>query len=96
MDKGSSNNSPLTVAEMGTLISILANEYNTTVPSILHKLDTVSGDLNALHRLLEGDRSVEWTKDEDDLLAKNADIIKKWKGSDSAELRRKYVQYKSK
>lgn len=47
---------------MGTLVSILAKEYKTTIPSVLHKLDSVSGDLNALHRLLLGDRSVEWTR----------------------------------
>jgi hypothetical protein len=54
--------STLTLEEVGTLISILAKEYNTTIPSILHKLDSVSGDLDALHRLLTGDKTVQWTK----------------------------------
>jgi hypothetical protein len=89
MDKGT-----LTIAEMGNLISILAKEYNTTVPSILHKLDSVSGDLNALHRLLSGDRGVEWTREEDDLISKNSDLLKRWKGAEATDLRKKYLQYK--
>jgi len=83
MDKGNTNigTSALTSAEIGVLLGILANEYNTTVPSILSKLDSVSGDLNALHSLLSGDRSVEWNKEEDDLLNKNQELLKRWKGN---------------
>lgn len=69
---------------MGTLVSILAKEYKTTIPSVLHKLDSVSGDLNALHRLLLGDKSVEWTREEDDLLSRNIEILKKWKGNEQS------------
>ena len=74
------SSSPLTFAEMANLISVLANEYNTTTTSILGKLDSVSGDLNALHRLLQGDESIKWSKEEDDLLSKNTNILKQWKG----------------
>lgn len=43
---------PLSIAEIGALVTVLASEYNSTVPAILHKLDSVSGDLQALHRLM--------------------------------------------
>ena len=90
------SSSPLSLAEAASLLSILAQEYDTTLPAILHKLDGVSGDLNALHKLLAGDKSVEWTKDEDDMLAKNPELLKRWKGAQSADLRKKYQQYKTK
>ena len=98
MDKGNTtvSSAPLTLAELGSLLSTLADEYKTTIPAILHKLDSVSGDLMALHRLLSGDRSAEWSKDEDDLMTKNPDLLKKWKGPDAADLRKKYLVYKSK
>ena len=63
---------------------------------MLHKLDAVSGDLNALHRLLSGDRSAEWTREEDDLLSRNTELFKKWKGNEQSELRKKYLSYKVK
>ncbi len=98
MEAGNTNVSttPLTVAEMGTLLSILASEYNSTVPAILHRLDNVSGDLSALHKSMLGDKSVEWGKDEDDLLNKNPELLRRWKGTESAELRKKYTTFKSK
>lgn len=65
---------------MGLLVSILAKEYKTTVPSILHKLDKVSGDLMALNLLLSGDQTVKWSDEEDDLIHKNADLLARWKG----------------
>lgn len=98
MEKSNPNISTavLTNAEMATLLSVLAEEYKTTVPSILHKLDSVSGDLNGLHRLLTGDKSVAWSKEEDDLLSKNSDLLKQWKGTEVAEKRKKYLNYKGK
>lgn len=90
------SNTPLTNAEIATLLSVLAEEYKTTVPSILHKLDAVSGDLIALHRWLSGDRSVQWSREEDDLLNKNTELLKQWKGHESAELRKKYLHFKAK
>lgn len=50
---------------MGTLVSILAKEYNTTNSSILRKLDKVSGHLPSLNRLLSGDQMVQWSDEED-------------------------------
>lgn len=70
----------LTNAEIASLLGVLAEEYKTTVPAILHKLDGVSGDLNGLHKLLTGDKSMEWSKEEDDLLTKNPELLKRWKG----------------
>lgn len=96
MEKGNVSNAELTTEEMGALLSILAAEYSTTVSCILRKLDAVSGDLMALHHHLSGDKSVEWTKEEDDLLGKNAELLKRWKGNESADLRRKYLQFKAK
>lgn len=81
---------------MGALISILAREYKTTASSILQKLDSVSGDLTALNRLLSGDATVKWTDEEDDLLNKNAELLKKWKGNSQVDLRKKYLAYKVK
>jgi hypothetical protein len=80
---------------MGQLVSILAKEYKTTVPSILHKLDQVSGDLEALNLLLSGDQTVKWSDEEDDLLHKNADLLKKWKGEERVDLRKKYLSFKN-
>jgi hypothetical protein len=96
MDKGRSGGDELSSDEMATLLSILAKEYKTTTASLLQKLNLVSGDLNALHRLLTGDKTVEWSPEEDDLLAKNSELLKRWKGNEQAELRRKYVAYKVK
>jgi hypothetical protein len=62
----------------------------------LRQLDLVSGDLNALGRIYRGEKGVEWSKEEDELLSKNPELIKKWKGVNAAELRKKYLQYKSK
>lgn len=87
---------PLSIAEIGALVTVLASEYNSTVPAILHKLDSVSGDLQALHRLMSGDRSVEWGREDDDLLNKNPELLKRWKGAESAEQRKKYLAFKSK
>lgn len=95
MDKGYANDE-LSSAEMSALVSILSKEYKTTASSLLHKLNLVSGDLNALHRLLSGDKTVEWSPEEDDMLAKNSELLKRWKGNDQAELRRKYIAYKTK
>lgn len=97
MDKGSNiSSTPLTTSEIATLLKVAAEEYKTTIPSLLAKLDAVSGDLNALHQLLSGDKSVEWTKDEDDLMSKNPELLKRWKGVEAVELRKKYLSHKAK
>lgn len=95
MDKGRSVEE-LTSEEMAVLVSVLAKEYKTTTASLLQKLNVVSGDLHALNRLLSGDRSVEWSPEEDDLLAKNSELLKRWKGNEQAELRKKFIAYKTK
>lgn len=92
MDK----DSKLTSAELATLVSTLADEYNVTMPTIIQKLDMVSGDLIALHRLMSGDRTVEWSRDEDDMLTKNPDLLIRWKGQESTDLRKRYNQFKAK
>ena len=73
MDKGNTNisSSPLSIQEAAALLNALAEEYNTTIPVILKQLDSVSGDLNALHNLRSGDIRVAWNDDEDDMIAKN-------------------------
>lgn len=98
MEKRNTNvsSSLLSLAELANLLGTLSEEYNTTIPAILHKLDAVSGDLNALHRLLGGDKNVEWSKDEDDMLLKNPDLLKRWKGAEASETRKKYLQHKVK
>lgn len=97
MEKGKSHNTDeISSEEMGVLISILAREYKTTTAAILQKLDLVSGDLDSLNRLLSGDQSVKWTPEEDDLLNKNPELLKKWKGSKQVELRKKYLAFKTK
>ena len=97
MEKGKSgSNDALSLEDVSVLIGILSKEYNTTASSILSKLDSVSGDLDALNRLQTGDRSVRWTEEEDDLLHKKSDLIKKWKGEGQVELRRKYLVFKPK
>ena len=96
MESTNISSAPLTLNETAALINALAQEYSTTVPAILYKLDSVSGDLNALNSLLSGDKRVEWSKEEDDLLAKNPELLKRWKGSSAADQRKKYLQHKVK
>ena len=82
--------------EMAQVVSVLAEEYNTTIPTIIHKLDLVSGDLHALHRLMSGDKNVEWNAQEDEILIKNPEVMKRWKGQDATELRKNYIAHKVK
>ena len=96
MESTNISSTPLTLNETAALINALAQEYSTTVPAILYKLDSVSGDLKALNSLLSGDKRVEWSKEEDDLLAKNPELLKRWKGSSAADQRKKYLHHKVK
>lgn len=71
----------LSLGELAELLSVLAKEYNTTLPVLIRKLDRVSGDVRALDRIYtQKDDKAEWTQEEDDLLAKNAAILTRWKG----------------
>jgi hypothetical protein len=47
---------------MVEILRLLANEYHTTLPTLLKKLDNVSGNLAELDRSFNGDTCVEWTK----------------------------------
>lgn len=85
------------MGELAELLSVLAKEYNTTLPLLIRKLDRVSGDVRALDKIYTNrDDKVEWTTDEDGLLAKNAGILTRWKGEEAVELRRRYLQSKKK
>ena len=41
-------------------------------------------------------KKTEWSKEEDDLLNKNPDLLKKWKGGPATERRKKYLHFKAK
>ena len=60
----------MSLGELAELLNVLAKEYGTTLPVLIRKLDRVSGDVKA----------VEWTPEEDELLAKNVAILIRWKG----------------
>lgn len=69
------------MGELAELLNVLAQEYGTTLPVIIRKLDRVSGDVKALDRIYsQKDDKLEWTPEEDDLLAKNPAILARWKG----------------
>ena len=74
------------------MLGVLAQEYNTTLPSLLAVLDRVSGDLGDLDKYYKGDLKVEWTEDEDKLLqGKNEKLLEKWKGVEATERRKRYL-----
>lgn len=87
-------NTELSVGELATVLSVLAREYNTTLPNLLNKLDKVSGDLNELDKLFKGDSKVEWTAEEDELLGKNEGLLRRWKGDEVVDRRKKYLNLK--
>ncbi len=87
----------LSLGELAQLLTVLAKEYNTTLPVLIRKLDRVSGDMKALDRIYsQRDDKVEWTPEEDELLYKNAGILQRWKGEESVELRKRYLALKAK
>jgi hypothetical protein len=56
----------LTVGELASVLNVLANEYRTTLPSLLRKLDSVSGNLDHLDRYYtQNDQKVCWSAEED-------------------------------
>ena len=79
-----------TSEEIAEILRLLANEYHTTLPTLLRRLDNVSGSLSDLDKVFNGDSCVEWTKEEDELLNKNADLLIRWKGQDAVNRRKKY------
>ena len=57
----------------------------------------MSGDIKSLDRIYtQRDDRIEWTPEEDELLAKNAGILARWKGEESVELRKRYLNLKKK
>ncbi len=54
----------------------------------------MSGSLSDLDKSFNGDSCVEWNKEEDDLLNKNADLLTRWKGADAVQRRKKYLSKK--
>ena len=64
---------------------------------MLSKLDQVSGDLNALHRLMtSGDKNASWSREEDDMIGKSADVLRRFKGEEAVEMRKNYLAWKGK
>ncbi len=63
--------SQLSVPELAVCLNVLAKEHSTTLPSIIRKLDRVSGNVGHLELLLSGDTKYEWTEEEDQLLETN-------------------------
>lgn len=52
----------LSLGELAELLNVLAQEYGTTLPVIIRKLDRVSGDVKALDRIYsQKDDKLEWT-----------------------------------
>ena len=61
--------------------------------SILH---SVSGDLICLHRYMSGEKGVAYTPAEDDMISKNPEFLRNYKGQDSVEKRKEYLAFKVK
>lgn len=82
----------LSLGELAELLSVLAKEYNTTLPVLIRRLDRVSGDVRALDKAYtQKDDKAEWTQEEDGLLAKNPGLLARWKGEEAVELRKRYL-----
>jgi len=62
----------------------------------LKKLDKVSGNLADLDRVFKEEHGVSWTREEDDLLNKNAELLVRWKGQEAVNLRKRYNTFKAK
>lgn len=87
----------MSLGELAELLSVLAKEYNTTLPVLIRKLDRVSGDVRALEKIYTNkDDKAEWTPEEDALIGKNSSILTRWKGEEAVELRKRYLQGKKK
>ncbi len=90
IQKPTISDQPFTSEEIAEILRLLASEYHTTLPNLLRRLDNVSGSLSDLDKVFNGDSCVEWTKEEDELLNKNADLLIRWKGPDAVNRRKKY------
>lgn len=85
-----------TASELASVLNVLAKEYHTTLPALLRKLDRVSGNLEHLDRVYSGDNRQEWTEEEDAMLARNEALLVRWKGQESVDIRKKYINWKKK
>lgn len=86
----------LSVAELASVLNVLAKEYHSTLPALIRKLDRVSGNLEHLDRTYSGDNRYEWTEEEDALLSKNEQLLVRWKGQEAVDIRKKYLHWKHK
>lgn len=87
----------LSLGELTQILSVLAKEYNTTLPVLIRRLDRVSGDIRALDRVCsQKDDKAEWTPEEDELLVKNPGILARWKGEEAVDLRKRYLATRAK
>lgn len=86
----------LSVAELASVLNVLAKEYHSTLPALIRKLDRVSGNLEHLDRTYSGDNRYEWTEEEDALLSKNEQLLARWKGQEAVDIRKKYLAWKHK
>jgi hypothetical protein len=44
-----------------------------------------------MDKVFKGDANVEWTQEEDDLLSKNEGLLRRWKGEEAVDRRKKYL-----
>ena len=85
----------VSVGELASLLQVLATEYHTSLPSLVRKLDRVSGNLEHLELIFSGDNRYEWSEEEDELLSKNEALLVRWKGQESVDERKKYLKWKA-
>jgi hypothetical protein len=86
----------MSVGELALMLDVLSTEYRISLPTLLRKLDRLSGDLKALDTsIINNDDRAEWTAEEDLLLNKGQEkLLIKWKGQDSVDLRKNYLEAK--
>ena len=72
----------LSADEFCSVMASLAAEYKTTLPDLIDKLDSVSGNLERMDLFYtEKDQKMLWTSEEDQLLKDGkVEFLKKWKG----------------
>ncbi len=78
----------LSTAELVSLLNVLAQEYRTNLPTLIRKLDRVSGDIILLDRVFAGEENLEWNEDEDKLLRTNEILLRRWKGEEAVDRRK--------
>ena len=86
----------MSVGELALMLDVLSTEYRISLPTLLRKLDRLSGDLKALdNSIINNDDRAEWTTEEDSLLNNGQEkLLIKWKGQDSVDLRKHYLEAK--